>query len=105
MDDHQRQALVTAFNNALRACNLVGTVDLQRTSLAFAAMLQNLPRPGVVPLGPSNKMSQPSGPSSTPITAPAKGLSLKRPSSQPHTPKIASENTTEIQSMGQRPQP
>ena len=52
MDDHQRQALVTAFNNALRACNLVGTVDLQRTSLAFAAMLQNLPRPGVVPLGP-----------------------------------------------------
>jgi hypothetical protein len=52
VDDHQRQALVTAFNNALRACNLVGTVDLQRTSLAFAAMLQNLPRPGVVPLGP-----------------------------------------------------
>lgn len=44
---------MTAFNMVLRTSALAGKVDHQRTSLAFAAVLQNLPDDGnVVPLGP-----------------------------------------------------
>jgi hypothetical protein len=53
VDQAQRQAMMTGFNNVLRTSTLVGKVDFQRTSLAFAALLQNLPDDAVVvPLGP-----------------------------------------------------
>jgi hypothetical protein len=48
-----RQNLVTAFNTVLRTSALAGKIDQQRTSLAFAAFLDNLPDDSnVVPLGP-----------------------------------------------------
>ncbi len=53
MDQATRQNLMTAFNNVLRTSALVGKIDHQRTSLAFAALLQNLPDGSVVvPLQP-----------------------------------------------------
>jgi hypothetical protein len=53
VDQSTRQNLVTAFNTLLRTSALVGKIDQQRTSLAFAALLQNLPDDvTVVPLGP-----------------------------------------------------
>jgi hypothetical protein len=53
VDQAQRQAMMTGFNNVLRTSTLVGKVDFQRTSLAFAALLQHLPDDAVVvPLGP-----------------------------------------------------
>lgn len=53
MDQTTRQNLITAFNTLLRTSSLVGKIDQQRTSLAFAALLQNLPDgANVVPLAP-----------------------------------------------------
>jgi hypothetical protein len=53
VDNAQRQALMTGFNNVLRTSTLAGQVDFQRTSLAFAALLQHLPDDAAsVPLEP-----------------------------------------------------
>jgi hypothetical protein len=53
VDQSTRQNLTTAFNSVLRTSTLVGKIDQQRTSLAFAALLHNLPDgTTVVPLGP-----------------------------------------------------
>jgi hypothetical protein len=53
VDQTTQQNLITAFNTVVRTSALAGKIDQQRTSLAFAAMLQNLPGDGrVVPLVP-----------------------------------------------------
>lgn len=52
MEESQRQNIVMAFNNVLRTSTLVGHIDLQRTSLAFSALLDNCAPGAPVPLGP-----------------------------------------------------
>jgi hypothetical protein len=53
VDQSTRQNLSMAFNTVLRTSALVGKIDQQRTSLAFAAFLESLPEgTNLVPLGP-----------------------------------------------------
>ncbi len=52
MEETQRQNIVMAFNNVLRTSTLLTHIDLQRTSLAFSALLDSAADGDPIPLTP-----------------------------------------------------